>query len=89
MKEYQSHKKVKAAQITAVNDSDPSGVAAPGVDVVLDDGDTAHLTHDMIVRHKPQIGDYLVEYDGGYRSISPKAAFEDGYTAIYAESSSI
>lgn len=80
MRQYQCHKKVMAAQIKGVGDPKPDGV-----EVLLDDKSKVTLPRDMTQRHFPIVGDYLVEYEDGYRSISPKQAFEDGYTAIYAE----
>lgn len=79
MKEYQSHKKVQAAQIKSVGEREASGV-----DVILDDDTKVRLSVEMIIRHFPVAGDYLVEYADGYRSISPQQAFEDGYTPVYA-----
>jgi hypothetical protein len=37
-------------------------------------------------RHKPQIGGYYVRYEDGYESWSPAAAFEGGYTLVFATS---
>jgi hypothetical protein len=31
---------------------------------------------------KASLGDYAVIYEDGYKSVSPKAAFEDGYTLV-------
>lgn len=36
----------------------------------------------MTTRYQPQVGDYWVVYEDGYQAISPKAAFEGGYTRI-------
>jgi hypothetical protein len=33
-------------------------------------------------KHSPQAGGYYVVYEDGYRSYSPAAAFEAGYTLI-------
>lgn len=88
MKEYVSHKRVKAAQITGI-----IGTAFPNRGFVvhslhLDDRVEPMRFADnsveqlMFARYVPRIGDYLVEYEDGYRSISPKAAFEGGYTAV-------
>jgi hypothetical protein len=33
----------------------------------------------MFARYRPVEGDYYVVYDDGYASISPRAAFEEGY----------
>lgn len=79
MKLYQCHKKVKAAQLKTVGHRE-----ADGIDVILDDDTVVRLATQLTLRYTPQVGDYLVEYDDGYRAISPQKAFEDGYTAIYA-----
>jgi hypothetical protein len=63
MKQYQCHKRVKAAQITGVE-------MGPVLPALGSYGVT-----------KITAGD-LVEYEDGYRSISSKAAFEEGYSEI-------
>jgi hypothetical protein len=80
MREYQSHKKVHAAQIKGVGD-----VTDAGVEVLLDDDTKQQLAREVIARYAPKVGDYLVRYADGYLSISPQQAFEDGYTPIYAD----
>jgi len=73
MKLYKCHKTVMAAVIT---------------DIILQDGEV-HLmvegTHHPVKKpsmtnYVPRIGDYLVEYSDGHRSLSSKEAFEGGYT---------
>lgn len=83
MKAYQSHKRVMAEKIISVAAKDADGA----VRVQLNDGTILDLPSEMTVRYSPQIGDYLVQYEDGYRSISPQKAFEDGYTPIYAPAS--
>lgn len=91
MKQYVCHKRVRAAKIIAVtefvleefiNNED----ALPSVlGLALDNGDTVReeIGKGILARYTPVIGDYLVEYEpDGYRSISPKAVFEDGYHEI-------
>lgn len=78
MKLYQSYKRVKAAKITDVSPVD----ALKHVTLVLDDGEKFHADGPMYMRYFPKIGDYLVEYEDGYRSISPQSAFENGYTPL-------
>ena len=72
MKRYVSHKKVKAAQIMGISEFNGRILLA------LDDGDT--VGHPDTTKYEPKVFDYLVEYEDGYRSISPRAAFEAGYT---------
>lgn len=77
MKRYISHKIVEAAQIVLIG---PSLQYPDGHSLGLDDQTTAHYDGSMFVRYKPVVGDYLVRYTDGYESISPKQAFEEGYT---------
>lgn len=36
----------------------------------------------MTANYTPTVGDYLVVYQDGYKSFSPKKAFEEGYALI-------
>jgi hypothetical protein len=36
----------------------------------------------FLEKHKPEVGGYFVQYADGYKSFSPAAAFEEGYTLI-------
>ena len=38
------------------------------------------LTAEYTAKHKPEVGGYYVVYADGYKSYSPAAAFESGYT---------
>jgi hypothetical protein len=40
------------------------------------------VERDVFSRGMPEPGDYLVRYDGGYMSWSPKQPFEDGYSPV-------
>lgn len=40
------------------------------------------LTKEITARHWPQPGDYYVVYADGYKSVSPRRAFEEGYQRI-------
>jgi hypothetical protein len=76
---YISHKVVQALPIKEVI----STGADMGGDVVFADFQrygTLHCEAKMFSRYVPQPGDYLVFYEDGYKSFSPKKAFEDGYT---------
>ena len=87
MKKYQSHKVVEAAQISAASfKEDGSGRV-----VIVGGGETNDRTFDVPAGFKrpnttpamsPDGGDYLVRYEDGYLSWSPKAVFEAGYTAL-------
>ena len=76
---YQSHKKVRAAKIIAI-DKDTAGQ----VRLVLEpEGFPPYpVTEDFVTRHKPQAGGYLVVYEDGYTSWSPAEPFETGYTRL-------
>lgn len=74
-RKYQSHKIVEAARITDVT----------GCTLTLDTpagAETHEVDPTLFARYTPVTGDYLVRYADGYLSISPKAAFEEGYTEI-------
>ena len=75
MQTYVSHKQVKAARILG---------ALPDAVIVEDAGnaDGKRITVDpkIFSWYQPVTGDYLVQYEDGYLSISPRKAFEEGYT---------
>lgn len=87
MKKYKSHKVVEAAQISAAEfNADGSGRVA-----IVGDGPTIERMFNVPAGFKrpdtapvmnPDGGDYLVRYEGGYLSWSPKDVFEAGYTAL-------
>lgn len=77
MPRYVSHKKVWALQINEAWKT-PSDVVHLSF---RDPGFATRVVEQAVVsRYFPQPGDYLVQYEDGYLSISPKKAFEDGYT---------
>ena len=77
---YRCHKRVKAARITSVAEIEGgmSLIIASAVDPELELPYAA--PDDMLTRYRPVAGDYLVMYEGGHVSISPKDAFDGGYT---------
>lgn len=80
---YQSVKRVLAGEITEV--------VPAGCYVREANGDAILRTYEpnMTARYTPVVGDFWVVYPGdGYQSISPRAAFEDGYMPIEAPRSS-
>ena len=83
MRKFVCHKTVMAAQIVRVTESQPRPERPKGA-LTLSYNDGGGETFDgadpMFARYTPVVGDYLVEYEDGYRSISPRAAFEGGYT---------
>lgn len=83
--EWKCHKIVRGAKIIGIPMSvrhDPElGIVH---DFVVDLGDgvpTPFAVKPAVVnRYFPVVGDYVVVYQGGYVSVSPRAEFEDGYT---------
>ncbi len=75
---YRCHKVVRAARIQAVTCSSTT------TELLLVQGDgllCAHtVNNDTLTRYTPVPGDYFVVYSDGYQSISPKKAFEEGYS---------
>jgi hypothetical protein len=79
MREYVCHKRVKAARVVG-----PIGPEVDGMcDVPCEDG-TRVADAAVFARGVAQPGDYLVQYEDGYVSWSPRKAFEDGYTLAEA-----
>lgn len=78
MKEYISHKKVLAAKITNFEVVTSDGHCQ----VVTDDGASEQYDKKIYTRYEPVAGDYLVEYEDGYKAFSPKEAFESGYELV-------
>lgn len=78
---YQSHKVVRALRI-----AEGMFEVLPNKDMkvpIADGGFSAILLKaEVTARHYPQPGDYVVFYEDGYISISPKKAFDEGYRRI-------
>jgi hypothetical protein len=84
---YRSHKivwalKIKSVQAPPLTSSDPR--ADSGGHIVPADAryGPVEINSDYYLRHKPEAGGYYVVYEDGYKSFSPAAAFESGYTLI-------
>lgn len=73
MKRYECHKIVEAGLISTTNPVRGH--------VVLNTGEIVQVPADWFSRMRPGEG-YLVKYEDGYFSWSPKQAFENGYTEI-------
>ena len=77
---YQCHKKVRALKIKGIT---------PGEVDTLITGEGDHefvvVQGDWMAKHKPEVGGYFVLYEDGYKSFSPAAAFESGYTLVTGE----
>lgn len=81
---YQCHKIVHALKLGGVGPK-----AADGSAWLLPEeaelyapfkADAVYMTN-----HDPHVGGYYVVYEDGYKSFSPAAAFESGYTRIVEE----
>lgn len=75
---YVSHKKVRALEIKALGREPDYGM------LLLHFADESYppcaVEDAAIQRYKPVPGDFFVQYEDGYRSISPRKAFVEGYT---------
>ena len=85
MPKYVCHKKVWALKIKAVaQGTQPTDL--PGGSWMLHPADDGYgpleVSHEWYAKHKPEAGGYFVVYDDGYKSYSPAAAFESGYSLI-------
>jgi len=76
--QYKSHKTVRAAKITAIQDIDVDGALLALGEI----GGTVTKNREWISKHTPEVGGYYVVYDDGYASYSPGTAFENGYSKI-------
>jgi hypothetical protein len=74
VKRYQSHKIVEAGQVADLEDV-PTGFI-----VHLADGEKVPCSRGVFWRGFPVKGDYLVRYEDGYISWSPRHVFEAGYS---------
>ena len=77
--EYESHKVVRAARIVGFDTRDTGGRVCAIVE--LPDGSREPFKPNVAeMLDRAMIGDWAMLYPDGYRSISPKRAFEAGYT---------
>ena len=73
---YESHKVVQAKIIVALEKDDETGVR------LWVAGNEPFEPTVSAMKDKASYGDYAVLYPDGYKSISPKKAFEEGYTEV-------
>ena len=90
MGKFKSHKVVSAARISEQHgfaiDHEWSGMQVTLQHPEFEDMTLPYVIADsMMARYTPQVGDYVVLYDGDYVSVSPKEAFESGYHLIRDE----
>lgn len=88
MPRYKCHKEVWALKIAGIEQ-------APANQERMHQGGDWHLIpedqsygpicvghNDYVMKHNPKPGGYYVVYDDGYKSYSPAAPFESGYTRL-------
>lgn len=82
MPQYRCHKTVAALRITGIRESagDAEGLVYLDVEPAVHGPVLTSL--DWLDEKNVAVGGYLVSYEDGYRSYSPAAAFEAGYTLI-------
>lgn len=88
MGKFKCNKVVSAARISQVigNDQNDLGLRVNIQHPEFDDMTLPYVIADsMTARYTPQVGDYVVLYEDGYVSASPKEAFESGYRLIRDE----
>lgn len=85
MPKYESHKIVHALQIAVISPATPDNKENPGgAEITPVEGAFAPFIVDAAYmdKHQPKVGGYYVVYKDGYKSFSPKEAFEEGYTVV-------
>ena len=86
MPKYQCHKKVWALKIKDVTYDRPplEGVPRGNATITPEDEGYAPFVVDeaWAMKNRPLPGGYYVVYEDGYKSFSPAAAFEAGYSLI-------
>lgn len=81
---YRCHKEVYALQIAAIQTIYENDLPTRrrALVPVLASYAPIEVEPEWFTKHEPQAGGYYVVYQDGYRSFSPKDAFEQGYTLI-------
>ena len=81
---WQSHKVVHAGKIMSI--ISPGGIDTRKCVLQVQNADGTEnemkVDSDVFKRGIPNTGDYLVVYDDGYTSWSPRQAFEGGYKRV-------
>jgi len=84
--EYKCHKEVWALKIAKIvldgagEDRETDGSAE--ITLVGTAFAPFRVDRDYVRKHKPEVGGYYVVYQDGYKSFSPREAFEGGYTLV-------
>jgi hypothetical protein len=76
--EYESHKVVRAAVIVSIAHPGPYGKRI--IMVRPEEGEPAVAFEPNLTNMPANVGDYAMLYPDGYKSISPRKAFNEGYT---------
>lgn len=78
MPKYKCQKEVWALKIESIKQVDSDG----NLEITpADEGFAPFVVdYEYAEKHKPHAGGYYVVYEDGYKSFSPAAAFESGYT---------
>lgn len=79
---YRCHKVVQAAKIIETGPEPGGRDVALTLQLPSKEVGVVIVSTDWALKHNPQVGGYFIQYEDGYQSYSPAAAFEDGYTAI-------
>jgi hypothetical protein len=74
---YESHKIVQAAPIIGILEGNGDILVQVG-----DHGVESFQPTEPAMAKRAEIGGYAVIYEDGYKSVSPKRAFEEGYKAL-------
>ena len=89
MPKYECHKTVWALKIAKIDlDADAArqeGRETDGSAVITPQEEhyaPFKVEHAYMIKHNPHVGGYYVVYQDGYKSFSPAAPFEQGYTLI-------
>ena len=83
MPKYECHKTVWALKIEAIEFEANSAKDGTAIIRPSDDGYAPFVvSREYMDKHRPEAGGYYVIYADGYKSFSPAAAFESGYTRV-------
>lgn len=75
--EYESHKVVRAAKIVNIYQHPERGRT---IMVQADESEAPEQFEPNLANMPANVGDWAMLYPDGYKSISPRKAFEEGYT---------
>ena len=84
MRTYRCIKVIEAFKIDIIHPFGDLGKKPDGA-VLTGDGETIKVSNEYMLKHKPRIGGYYVQYKDGYESYSPAEAFEEGYVEHTSE----